>query len=94
MPADGSVDGVITVNTATASSGNKRKRVANDNDEVPKAKRGTKAKEEKAKAEPKEDTKVEDVYEEDGEAADAKEETDQINEEVGENFDEGDGIEV
>lgn len=70
MPADGSVDGVATTNTATAGSGNKRKRVTKDDDEVPKAKRGAKAKE------AKNGIKVEDVYEnleENGEDADVDE---------------------
>ena len=64
MPADGSVDGITIVNTATSSSGNKRKRVTKDDDELPKNKRGAKAKKElKAKADPEEATEIEDVFE-------------------------------
>jgi len=98
MPSDGSLEGVTTVNTAAAGSRNKRKRVTNDDNEVPKAKRSVKAKEEvKAKVEEKEGTQSEDVYEdleENGKTADVNEEIDKVYEEIYENFDEVDDQEM
>ena len=87
MPSDGSVDGVAIVNTATPGSGNKRKRITSDDNEVPQAKRGAKTKKElNAKVEPKEGIKTEDVHEDLGENGE--------NADVNEEFDEGDDVEV
>lgn len=96
MPADGSVDGVTTVNTAISSPSNKRKRITKNDDEIPKAKRGAKAKEAKAKAIPKEATRIEDGHEnlDNQESADFNGEIDQTNNEVDKNSDEEDGIDV
>jgi hypothetical protein len=94
MPSDGSVDGVATVNTAITGSGNKRKRVTNDDNEVPKAKRGAKTKKEvKAKVEPKEGANIEDVGG-NGETTDVKEEIDKVHEGAHEDLDEGDDTDV
>jgi hypothetical protein len=98
MPSDGSLEGVATVNTAIAGSGNKRKRVTNDDNEVPKAKRGTKTKKKvKAEVEPKEGTDIEDVDEGlggNGETADVNEEIDKVHEGAHEGFDEADDMDV
>ena len=75
MTSGNSVEAVGTSNTATSSSGNKRKRVTNDDNEVPKAKRGAKAKKD---VKPKEETRIEDIDEDlgpNGDTTDVNEET-------------------